>query len=230
VPARKEPPPAKDGGTKPPAPPTGKSRFVGAAHLDDERKARLCEALQGRRIGDEMGRQIFVGALEYQLSAFGDDLHRREVHDPDAAEPTALSSAALAPVAEAARRLGELLRGLPDAAHADLTRTLTAQDELHRNYEERQLRLLGCEIDRLERACSAIGSSPPISPATEPRTSRAFVAKLADIFAECFETEPTAAEQGPFGVTLGILEDVTGYVIRHDGDFLNEVLETRRRA
>ncbi len=52
---------------KKPKKPKG-SRFVGATHLDDDQKVLICKALKKGKIGDEIGRQIFIGALEYQIS------------------------------------------------------------------------------------------------------------------------------------------------------------------
>jgi hypothetical protein len=207
---------------------SGGSRFVEATHLDDEQKRRIDEALTQRRIGDEMGRAIFIGALEYQLSAFGRQLVRRDALPPrpaprgDSAQPQAVQD-----IARQARRLVGLLQALPDASKAALAGALAAQDRLSRSYDERYLRDLAAEIERLQRACGAADALPvaePEPPAEDPAPSRPFVAKLAKVFEECFEMAPTADEDGPFRATLAILDEVTGLLIGHEPDFLAEIL------
>ena len=54
--------------------------------------------------------------------------------------------------------------------------------------------------------------------------------KLADIFAECFETEPTAEGDGQFRATLTALNEITGFIINHEPDFLARVLASRRKV
>ena len=60
----------------------------------------------------------------------------------------------------------------------------------------------------------------PEPPEPDPASSSEFVAKLAEIFAECFETAPTADEDGPFRATLQVLGDVTGLLIGQDPEFI----------
>jgi len=210
-----------------PRPKSGDSRFVGATHLDERQKADIGKALKRRRIGDEMGRQIFVAAVEYQLSAFADQLMRPDQPEAEAPPPArdrALEQILLA-VEEQARLLSELLLQVPKPSMPDLARILSAQDERGRDYDERYLCELGGEIDRLRRACTAMTTVEAVQEKEpDPETSTDFVRKLGGIFAECFEQEPTAAEDGPFRACLEVLEETTGYVIGHDPKFLSRVI------
>jgi len=212
---------------KKPKKPKG-SRFVGATHLDDDQKARIGRALKRGKIGDEIGRQIFIGALEYQISAFAHQLTYRVEPEPRTARPTPAVGKTLQAIVEKARALSGLLRSLPDDAKASLTTSLTAWDERGRGYDERYLWELGCEIDRLERACSAIGDDlEPEETGPDPASGHDFVVKLADIFSECFELEPTADEDAPFRTSLLVLADVTGLVIGSEPAFLASILAGR---
>jgi hypothetical protein len=213
----------------------GDSRFVGATHLDEKQKLDIEKELKRRRIGDEMGRQIFVAAVEYQISAFADQLVRSDdaprAKPPPRPRDRALEQILIA-VEEQARLLSELLLQVPKPSMPQLARVLAAQDERGRNYDEGYLCELGGEIDRLRRACSAMTSieepmdtAPDTGP--DPETSSGFVRKLAGIFAECFEQDPNAAADGPFRACLEVLDQMTPYVIGHDPDFLSRILGER---
>jgi len=213
----------------------GDSRFVGATHLDEKQKLDIEKELKRRRIGDEMGRQIFVAAVEYQLSAFADQLQTSDetprTEPPPPPRDRALEQILIA-VEEQARLLSELLLQVPKPSMPQLARVLTAQDERGRNYDEGYLCELGGEIQRLRRACNAmtgIEEPPDTDPETDPdpETSGAFVRKLAGIFAECFEQDPTAAADGPFRTCLEVLDQMTPYVIGHDPDLLSRILRDR---
>jgi len=203
------------------------SRFVGATHLDDGLKARIGMALKDASIGDDIGRQIFIGALEYQISAFAHRLEYRSEPEHRTGHPSSAVEKTLQAIVEAARALSALLRQLPDSAKTGLTKALAAQDELGRGYDERYLWELGCEIDRLEHACTAaVDAAGPEAPESDGDSSREFVAKLAEIFAECFEMQATAQEDGPFRASLIVLGEVTGLVIGHEPEFLAQILTT----
>jgi hypothetical protein len=201
------------------------SRFVGATHLDDHQKAQICNALKAKQVGDEIGRQIFIGAVEYQLSTFANSLSQRS--EPER-RPRGLNAAlekTLQAIVEKARALSLLLRDLPDSARAKLTGSLTSQDARGRGYDDRYLCELGLEIDRLEQACTAVSDDlEPEAAEPDPAPSRDFVAKLADIFSECFEMPPTAAEDGPFRTSLEVLSEVTGLMIGSEPEFLEQIL------
>jgi len=203
------------------------SRFVGATHLDDDQKARICKALKKKKVGDEIGRQIFIGAVEYQISAFAQRLEHRIAPEPKTNALNAALEKTLRAIVEKARVLSALLRDLPDSAKTKLTSTLASQDERGRGYDQRYLCELGCEIDRLERACAMATSD--VGPETQepnPTSSRAFVAKLAYIFSECFESAPTADEDGAFRAALEVLGEVTGLVIGTEPEFITQALTT----
>ena len=209
---------------KKPKKPKG-SRFVGATHLDDDQKARICSSLEKQGIGDDIGRQIFIGALEYQISTFAHQLEHQVQTEPKKGGLNSAVQKTLQAIAAKARILSGLLRELPDDRKPSLTTSLAAQDERGRGYDEHYLCELGCEIDRLERACNAIDHDlEPEETEPDPASSRDFVAKLADVFSECFEIQPSAEADGPFRASLQVLGDVTGLVIGSEPGFLAEVL------
>ena len=105
-----------------------------------------------------------------------------------------------------------------------------------RGYDGRFLFELSLEIERIERACIAAAGTPetrPPEPEPEPvsrpnlAVSRELVSKLAGVFSECFEMEPTAEENGPFQAALEVLGEVTGLAIAHAPAFLVQVLNAR---
>lgn len=203
------------------------SRFVGATHLDDDQKARICKALKEKKVGDEIGRQIFIGAVEYQISAFAQRLEHRIAPEPKTNALNAALEITLRAIVEKARVLSALLRDLPDSAKKKLTGTLASQDERGRGYDQRYLCELGCEIDRLARACATAASDvEPETQEPDPASSREFVAKLAYIFSECFESTPTAYEDGAFRAALEVLGEVTGLVIGTEPEFITRALST----
>jgi hypothetical protein len=209
------------------------SRFVNPTQLDGGQKSRICEALWKQDIGDEMGRQIFVGAVEYQISAFAQWLERPPSPEPKSQSHGSISARGRTPqaVVEAAANLSRLLRELPDGAQLRVAEMLARKLGLGRDEEGRYLCELNLEIDRLERACIAASAEPASSdpgsgsePRPEPSVGRELVAKLAGIFSECFEKKPTAEEGGAFHASLLVLGEVTGLAIPHEPAFLAQAL------
>ena len=198
------------------------SRFVGPTQLDDNQKSRIRAALEKKKIGDEIGREIFIGALEYQISAFAGRLKRLPAPpEPQTQGTNAARDKTLSAIALKASSLSALLRELADGAKARAIKALATQDRLGRGYDERYLCELGGEIDRIERACIAAAASPdPAEPEPDPAPSRELVARLAGVFSECFEMEPTADEDGAFRATLAVLRQVTGLAIGQEPAFL----------
>jgi hypothetical protein len=202
------------------------TRFIGATHLDERQKTEISRALNKRRVGDEMGRQIFVVALEYQLTVFGAQLEQLSQTDPKAVEAQARMAEALQGISAHARLLAPLLRELPEQLKGKLTEAATAQDTRGRIYDDRYLCGLGCEIDRLEQAAAAAaGAVQPEPVRYDPAPSRPLVAKLAKVYAECFEEKPTADTGGGFAFALETIETVTGLIIGHEAAFLAEILQ-----
>lgn len=226
------------------------SRFVGPTQLDEAKKMQLCNALERLGIGDEMGRAIFVGAVEYQIGAFAEQLEStiEPEHGPET-EPKPkprVVSAALEPTLQAivgnAASLSSLLRALPEDAIASVIDTLADQDDHRRSHDGRYLSELASALDRLGHAC-IIAAGKPARPKAKPKpepdpepkpkpappsaANRELVAKLAGAFHQCFESEPTADEDGAFRATLGVLNDVTGLSIAREPKLLAKVLAAR---
>jgi hypothetical protein len=201
------------------------SRFMGPAQLDETRKASIAAALEAANIGDEVGRQIFIGALEYQLSAFGPQLRRRD-EGPGEEPPSPPADDALIAVSEAAHALAERLGDLGESSQRSLAQTLIDHDRLGRRYDQAYLRLLACEIERIAQACRTAPqeAAEPEVPATDPGPSRDLVAKLGSVYSDCFEEEPTAEAGGRFATLLAVLSEETGLVIGHDPAFLADII------
>jgi hypothetical protein len=183
------------------------SRFVGATVLDEDQRAQIARELRERRIGDEVGRQIFIGALEYQLCAFGSQL-KSQVPRDEPREPDDPLERALRGVLTAARRLAGLLRELPGGARAELTRGLGGEKPAAQDGEARRLAELGVEVERLAEAGGAAAETQAARP--QPEIPAELLARLAKAYAECFEKTPTADPEGAFQTTLGVVAEVTG--------------------
>jgi len=208
------------------AKPTG-SRFLDPVHLSERQKLDIGRSLKKKGIGDEMGRQIFIAAVEYQLSAFADQLVQREApqieHPP---RDRALDQILLA-VEEQARLLAELLLQVPKPSRSSLARAIAEQEKKGCLDGAADLDELGDRIDRLRRACNQMTSSGEVQtqPAgPEPKANLELVRKLAGAFAECFEQVPTAAEDGAFRTCLAVLDEATDLAIGYEPDFLSRVL------
>ena len=117
-------------------------------------------------------------------------------------------------------------RRLAGSSLEALTRGLTDRDRLGRGYDEAYLRLLACEVGRVEEACAGAArrAPQPEVPAEDPAPSRELVAKLASIYTDCFEEEPTAEADGRFAALLAVLSEEMDLVIGHDPAFLAEVI------
>jgi hypothetical protein len=210
------------------------SRFVGPELLDEGQRVRIGKALKAKKIGDEMGREIFICALEYQIGSFASlvPLRVEKKSEPEAGAPDPTMRKALREIVENAANLSRLLRALPDEALDRVTEMLGHEAGLWRGYDGRYLGELGLEIDRLERACIAAGGEPEPEPpepepepSADPAASRELITKLGEIFTDCFEMKPTAEEGGPFCTTLEVLAEVTGLAIEREPAFLARVLE-----
>lgn len=200
---------------------TGGSRFLDATLLDQERKLAILKALKAQRIGDTMGREIFVAAVEYQLTAFGHQLAREPAARPDPSLGLALHAAA-----ERARDFETLLDGLPGPAQDALVARLATQDQTNQEEAQSSLGELRCEIAHLGRACrSAAAAAPAWSP-----TEIDLVSQLARAFDACFELAPTAAPDGVFATTLRVLAEETGLAIPDAPELLAQALTVVTRG
>ncbi len=203
--------------------------FVEPWRLSDQEKSAISKKLQKRKIGDVEGRRIFVGALEYELSAF----RAAEAGQPAAAPaPPAVDLSALQAVDRVARELAAKLGEIPQDQEPALLETLEAQDEMGRSYSARYLDRLYQEASRLAEACGlmtaalATAQAPEPSPAEEPSAAMLqLIGSLTHVFEECFEQTPTPAARGAFAATLKAVADGAGLDIPRSRKVLEQVLE-----
>lgn len=189
------------------------SRFVDATLLDQPRRAAIIQALGERQIGDELGREIFIGAVEYQLTAYAHDLGPKASADPDPG---------LRAAAAQAQGIAVLLGRLPEAARRLLAERLMSQDAPRLDAGQDLLCELGCEINHLAQACRLAAESPPPASGTE----LGLIRQLARAFAACFEETATAAADGGFATALRVLAEKTGLAIPHAPALLSRALSS----
>ena len=202
--------------------------FVEPWRLTDREKAAIAKALEKRKIGDAEGRRIFVGALEYELSAF----RVAEAQQPAAeAAPAKVDLSALQAIDRVARELAAKLGEIPQDQEPALLQTLEAQDEMGRGYSSRYLDRLYQEASRLAEACglvtAALETAQPPEALPAEGTSPAMLAligSLTHVFEECFEQTPTTAARGAFAATLKAVADGVGLEIPRSREVLKQVL------
>jgi hypothetical protein len=213
-----------------PDPATGAKaeHFVEPWRLTDQEKSAISKALKKRNIGDAEGRRIFVGALEYELSAY-----RVAEAGPLEAEPAppVVDLSALRALDRVARELATKLGEIPQEQEPALLKTLEAQDEMGRGYSARYLDRLYQEASRLAEACelvaAAMGAAQPPGPTPAGQPSPAMlqlIGSLTHVFEECFEQAPTPAARGPFAATLKAVADSVGLEIPRSREVLEQVL------
>ncbi len=182
--ARTRPPQAKSaGGGKPASKAGGKRagrRFVAPVRLDGAAREAIMATLDAAGIGDASGREIFVGALGYDLANLlqalgtGSRVGRSaatEVQAAAAAEgPGTAASAsagaatdtkAIGALADAARSLQQRLSALDDGGRKRLASALTRTDRLARDHGPGYLSALDAELMHLvtaaNEACKTTG-------------------------------------------------------------------------
>jgi hypothetical protein len=220
------------GSAAPDKPATGAKgeHFVEPWRLSDREKSAISKQLQKRKIGDVEGRRIFVGALEYELSAY-----RVAEAGQTAAEPSPpeVDLSALQTIDRVARELAAKLGEIPQDQEPALLETLEAQDEMGRGYSARYLDRLYQEACRLAEACglvaAALAAEQPSEPSPVDATSPAMlelIASLTHVFEECFEQTPTPAARGAFALTLKAVADSVGLEIPNSRSVLEQVLRS----
>ncbi len=167
--------------------------FVEPYPYTPAQRAAITKALAKSRLGDATARDIFIGAIAYDLAAFAAALAQQPA--PDAAaggtaasEPATEPAAAATPrgaltvIADHARVLADALTGLDADRRTELADHLSATDPLGRAYGASSLDALGAEIGRLATLAGAAdaaqagpGVTATAAPAAAPAPMRAIV-------------------------------------------------------
>lgn len=229
---------AKKSGKPASADDEGGDHFVAPWRLTEQEKSAVSAALEKRKIGDALGRRIFVGALEYELSEFRVAEAAQPGSKP-ARKPAApqADASVLEAIERMARELAAKLGEIPEDQEPSLLATLEAHDEMGRGYSTRYLDVLFQEASRLAEACGLAASAlaaPVEPPKTEPAPGPSpamlkLLGSLTHVFEECFEQVPTASPRGEFAASLKAVSDAVGLDIPRTGEVLAQVVKTRQR-
>ncbi|MCG6943556.1 MAG: hypothetical protein LJE69_20185 [Thiohalocapsa sp.] len=183
-------------------PPAGKPKkhFVEPYPYTAEQRKTVSEALADCGLGDATAREIFIGAIAYDLAVLKAALATRtepqSVAEPPPAaakiaerQPLATRSGSQAErqLAERAQALLQALDALDEPACAALLSALTGSDPFRRDYGPAYLGALQVEVSRIARAAAAIagattgdagpseparGEPEPTPPRRKPATAR----------------------------------------------------------
>jgi len=177
------------------SPTSSGKRFVEPYQYDDQQRAAINAALADNGLGDDMAREIFIGAIAYDLAVLQAPSKQLEP-TPDAKPESTLVAEAVTPVpktdagaptpatipqqppssstplADAARGLAACLGQLDDAQRADLSAALKKSDPFDRTHDEAYLMAIAREAERIAEAASDIAPAPALtapSPNAKPR-------------------------------------------------------------
>jgi len=258
--ARPRPPPKakQPTGVKSAPKSTGKrtaKRFVAPVRLDEAAREAIIGALESAGIGDASGREIFVGALGYDLAnllqAVADETQVARPASaglcnapaqPAAAElkrATALSAelAALGALTEAARSLQAQLTALDDGGRERLSAALRRTDRFARDHGAGYLAALDAELAHLAAAADAAKAAagfegPPVpkpAPAKPAGRARAEAATLAFV-RHVARVYSQCFDQAPSAKTNAPFAKVLRIIAKLTDAPLTLTAETLRRA
>ncbi|WP_058555260.1 hypothetical protein [Thiohalocapsa sp. ML1] len=214
-----------------------------------EREAIAADLAQAG-LGDTTAREIFIGAIAYDLAVLDDALGRRPAPSATAAPEPAMAPEAGPPAADAAQTEPELARqahalaaaldALDAASRSRLSAALTDGDRYRRDYGGAYFDALTGEIKRLATAATALscpaapGAAPPPKPRRKPRAASmparrspgdiatGFIRHAAKVYEQCFDAKPTP--DGAFARALGSIAATTGIPIPIDPTLLRRAL------
>jgi hypothetical protein len=175
-------------------------RFIEPFAYNDGQRAAIAEALEALGLGDEMTRDIFIGAIAYDLSVLdaalgqaadaastaptADSSHREDPPALDRAKTSAStqatpaqhdaprqSSPSFRALAAKAAALEEALRDLPEPDRGRLLETLSAQDRFRRDHGLGYLKALQDELASLRAAASDPTASTGEEPVADPTSA-----------------------------------------------------------
>jgi len=207
------------------APRPPKARFLEPYRLSDEQREALLAPLSAAAVGDAESHALFVSAIAYDLAKFRQAARRSE---PEAAPPPATIEPPPAQarpnpsweeIVAAADTLAAQLRGLNDTEREAIGTAMRACDRFQRTYDDGYFDALREELERISVAVALLPAhSTPVSPQLpSPRSApiitdigRRFVRRLAKIYEQCLETEPSATADSPFTAVLMLLAAAAG--------------------
>jgi len=157
-------------------------RFVEPFQFDDAQRAAIIETLAGDGVGDDTAREIFVGAIAYDLAVLKAAAEKpapepkQETPDSSAAPAEPAPKPALVPpvpsvhpLAGAARALAVEIGGLSEQDRQRLGEALRTSDPFGRPHDASYLTAVLAEIQRIAEAAERIAPSPPeTAPAPGP--------------------------------------------------------------
>lgn len=172
--------PARSAGTRSAAG-KPKKHFVEPYPYTAAQRKAIERALADCELGDATAREIFIGAIAYDLAMLAAGLaeqHAPEISTPQAAatdtattpdqaasQPSGERTGAETVVAQRARALADALAALDAPTRGHLTNRLTDSDPLRRVYAEAYLDALTAELMHLGHALSEGEASPDATPA-----------------------------------------------------------------
>jgi len=150
-------------------------RFVEPYQYSDQQRAAINVALAENGLGDDMAREIFIGAIAYDLAVLQAPSEQPEptpestlvaeavalVPKADAGAPTPTKTprqlpSSSTPLADAARGLAVCLARLNDAQRANLSAALSKSDPFDRAHDDAYLVAILREVERIAEAASDI--------------------------------------------------------------------------
>lgn len=204
--------------------------FVEPVRLDQRQRASLLQALKGLRVGDTFGREIFLAAIEYDLANYQQQAASEPpapAREPAPQPAPGAEDETLGQLAAAIQSVCEQIDALDEAARTNLLQDLHQGDRFQRSYDARYLSELRCELELLGQACTSTPVAAPSSgPVALSASGRQLISRLADAYADCFETKPTTAPDGAFAQLLTHLFQITAIALPTDESALKQALDT----
>ncbi len=185
----------------------------------------ISHALGVLGLGDEEWRRIFVLVLSQELTPRLAGI-RSELAE-QRSRPARSFSPELMEMAQLATGLRQAISRVPAADKALLLGELTTSDTFGHGYSDAYLQALERELARLTDSCSAI-LTPPGSSTTDILPLCELIGVLAKAYAECFESEPEAATDGPFARLLATIFAQVGLDLPVTRELLDAGLAARR--
>jgi hypothetical protein len=233
-----------------------RKHFVEPYPYTDEQRERIDQALAACGLGDATAREIFIGAIAYDLAVLQAALTEHSAAPTPAAPQSAEAAPALttAPaVTDAERELAsragacaEALAALDVAARQRLLAARAAADPFRRDYGAAYLDALTAELTQVAAVLSAAQApepgaqraeapEPTVDPSHPPAAhgigpdekAVAFVRHAASVYGQCFDARSDADPNGPFAQALKAVGDATGIAIPTDASLLRRALDSR---